>query len=192
MCLPVPVVTGGLPRNGKRDSRRYARFPVSIRYSPPFAFAKSAFNASQRLTKNHSRMECTVENRKTNLKLRSSTASFHMLFAAVIVSVFCTRSAAAPGPTLIEFCHAGDDGLSQRLADEVDKALSRSSDFIVSSGRKPSTLIVTIPTNVDWKQIDKQTRAFYKVEFSSTDGRNLGSYKGSCWDGDLASVPARS
>jgi hypothetical protein len=46
--------------------------------------------------------------------------------------------------TLVEFWHVGDDGLSQRLRDEVESAFQRSSDFTSSSGKKPGTLVVYI------------------------------------------------
>jgi hypothetical protein len=72
--------------------------------------------------------------------------------------------------TPVEFWHVGDDGLSERLADAVDKAFERSSDFTPSSGKKPGTLVVYIPENVDWTKKLGRTKVLYHVEFKSIDG----------------------
>jgi hypothetical protein len=46
-------------------------------------------------------------------------------------------------------------------------------------------MIVTIPTNVDWKERGTRTRVFYTVEFTSSNDRNLGKKKGECWENEL-------
>jgi len=91
----------------------------------------------------------------------------------------------------VEFWHVGDDGLSERLAEEVDRAFLRSPDFKPSNGRKPGTLIVHIPTNVDWRRIGNRLQVLYVVEFSSTNGQKLGVHKGSCWENQLAECADR-
>jgi hypothetical protein len=110
------------------------------------------------------------------------------LLAVIIVvptvALFAAQTASTK-PTLVEFRHVGDDGLSERLADQIERAFRLSADFTLSSGRKPGTLIVTIPTNVDWKQVGGRTQVLYTVEFTSSDDHNLGSSKGSCWEGAL-------
>ena len=63
--------------------------------------------------------------------------------------------------------------------------------FALSSGGKAGTLVVTIPTNVDWRQVGKRTQVLYTVEFSSTEGRNLGVRKGSCWEDELEKCAAQ-
>jgi hypothetical protein len=55
----------------------------------------------------------------------------------------------------------------------------------LSSGKKPGTLIVTIPNHVDWKDEGKRTRVYYITEFTSVDNRPLGASRGSCWDNEL-------
>jgi hypothetical protein len=50
--------------------------------------------------------------------------------------------------------------------------------------RRP-TLIVVVPTNTRWKQVDARTEIVYAVEFASTDGRALGASSGSCWEVEL-------
>lgn len=66
--------------------------------------------------------------------------------------------------TLVEFWHTGDDGLSQKLAYQVERAFERSLDFTVSTGQQIGAMIVRIPTNVDWKQVGKRTRMLYQFE----------------------------
>lgn len=98
--------------------------------------------------------------------------------------------AASNKPTPIEFWHVGDDTLSERLAEQTEVLFMQSPDFTLSSGRKPGTLIVTIPTNVEWKRVDKRDRVRYTVEFSWRDGQKLGVRTGSCWDDKLAECAA--
>ena len=100
----------------------------------------------------------------------------HLLIgiAAFMATTTWAIGVASTKSTPIEFWHVGDDALSERLAEQTESLLMRSSDFKLSSGRKPGTLIVTIPTNVEWKRIDKRDRVRYTVEFSSTDGQKLG------------------
>jgi len=90
----------------------------------------------------------------------------------LITMATCTSLSASAQRTLVEFWHTGDDGLSQKLADEVERAFERSPDFILSTGRKPGALIVAIPTNVDWKKIRERTQVLYQVEFGFADNKN--------------------
>jgi hypothetical protein len=59
------------------------------------------------------------------------------LLMAVLAGSASTR------PTLVELWHVGDDGLSPRVADQVETAYKRSPEFVLSSGHKPGTLVVT-------------------------------------------------
>jgi hypothetical protein len=103
------------------------------------------------------------------------------------ILMFCTNFAFAGStkPIPVEFWHVGDDGLSERLADCTEKAFKQSTVFRLSSGRKPGTLIVEIPTNVGWERIGKRVQVHYSVNFSLVDGRKLDTKTGSCWDNDL-------
>ncbi len=79
----------------------------------------------------------------------------------------------------------GDDSLSQKLAANVERAFKDSPDFALSSGRKPGTLVVTIPTNVAWNKVGKKTQVSYTVKFSSLDGQEIGLHNGVCWEDTL-------
>lgn len=95
-----------------------------------------------------------------------------------------------PRKTLVEVWCGGDDGLTQKLRDSLEKTFQSSSDFQLSSGKKPGTLVVTIPTNVPWKQVRNRTRVLYNVDFASASGLRLGGSRGECWDSDLARCAA--
>ncbi len=120
-----------------------------------------------------------------------------MLFSMAAVSLFATLCAAKADqarPTLVEVWCVGDDGLTQRLRDALENAFKSSSNFRLSSGKKPGTLVVTIPTNVVWeqaKQADRRTKVLYSVEFASADDQNISSSTGSCWDDALAKCAAQ-
>ena len=109
-------------------------------------------------------------------------------YAVTILALFIVFSAleASPtGKTMVEVWSGGDDGLTLRLRASLEKAFKSSPEFVLTNGKKPGTLIVTIPTNVEWKQVGKRTKVLYKVEFASVDNQPLGGSNGSCWDDAL-------
>jgi hypothetical protein len=65
-----------------------------------------------------------------------------------------------------------------KVADAVRHALSSSSVFISSFGKKPGSLIVFIPTHVSWIKKGGQITIQYTVLFRSVDDQELGSSKG--------------
>jgi hypothetical protein len=101
---------------------------------------------------------------------------------AVLLVVQTTAGSASARPTLVEVWSGGDDSLTTGLRNVLENAFKSSSNFVLSSGKKPGTLIATIPTHVEWKRAGKRTKVFYTVEFTSVDGQPLGVTKGSCWD----------
>ena len=76
--------------------------------------------------------------------------------------------------------------LTRGVRDALETAFASAADFVPSYGKKAGTLVVTIPTNVDWKDSGKRTRVFYTVEFTTADEKKLRTRKGSCWEGDYA------
>jgi hypothetical protein len=78
-----------------------------------------------------------------------------------------------------------------RLKDALESAFKSSSDFTLSSGKKPGTLVVLIPSHVKWNQIGTRTQVLSSVEFASTDNENIGVSTGSCWDDALAKCAAQ-
>ncbi|MFL6301409.1 MAG: hypothetical protein ACJ71N_12470 [Terriglobales bacterium] len=119
--------------------------------------------------------------------MSSSVIRVSVIIAALFLFVtVCIADANVIKPIPVELWHVGDDALSQRLAEKVESAFKRSPDFVLSSGRKQGTLIASIPTNIEWKYVAKQTQVFYNVEFSSVDGKKIGLSKGSCWADELS------
>jgi hypothetical protein len=108
------------------------------------------------------------------------------IVVAFLLIAVCTNGApAAKSTTPVEVWRGGDDGLTQRLAAALEDAFRSSPYFTLSTGKKPGTLVVTIPTNVGWKQVGGRTLVRYAVEFASTDNQSIGRSRGSCWDGAL-------
>jgi hypothetical protein len=107
------------------------------------------------------------------------------------ISGTCALYGAPAKSTLGEVWTGGDDGLTQQLRDAVERKFKSSSDFVSSSGKKPGTLIVTIPTHVAWTQHGTRTHVRYRVEFSSSDGVGIGKSSGSCWDDNFSVCAAQ-
>ena len=123
-----------------------------------------------------------------------SISSWARLPFIVVIFLSLTGFAAdAPAAkrTLVEVWSGGDDGLTQRLRDGLEKAFGSSPDFNLSSGKKQGTLVVTIPTHVKWMQVGKRTYIDYTVEFTSTNPHNLGTVTGSCWDDEITQCVAQ-
>lgn len=97
--------------------------------------------------------------------------------------------------TFVELWCGGDDNLTQGLCRAVESEFGSSRDFVLlvdESNRESETkLIVTIPTNVDWKERGGRTKVFYTVEFKSTTDKKLGKKKGACWENDLKSCASQ-
>jgi hypothetical protein len=124
---------------------------------------------------------------ENDMPLRSLGIGICLLLAITLVSSNAMGSTPeTPRRTLVEVWCGGDDGLTQRLRDSIENEFKLSSDFQLGEGKKPGTLIVTIPSNVSWRQESGRNRVLYTIDFTSTDGRHLGSSKGRCWDDDLA------
>jgi hypothetical protein len=88
-------------------------------------------------------------------------------------------------PVPLEIWRRGDDGLTLRFADALEGAFRASSVFTMSSGKKPGTLVVTIPDHVEWERVGNQTKVIYTLEFSTESSGRIGSSVGTCWDDDL-------
>lgn len=113
---------------------------------------------------------------------------------AAMVAVSLIVTACAMGTyakqTPVEVWRGGDDGATLRLTDALEATFRASPALVLSSGKKPGTLVVTIPTHVGWKQIGGRNQLLYTVDFTSADGRNLGTTTRACWDDALGECAA--
>lgn len=114
----------------------------------------------------------------------AKTAIFTMIAATVVIAL-SFQSVCADPHIPVEVWRVGDDGLSMKLSDAVETEFKASPRFILSSGKRSGTLIVTIPTNVGWKQFGKRMQIRYSVEFSSIHQEKLGSKTGVCWEDSM-------
>jgi hypothetical protein len=104
--------------------------------------------------------------------------------AMVVMPVGFAREPASK-PVMIEVWRGSDDGLTVRLAEAVERSLKASGKFVLSRGKKPGTLLLTIPQHVDWKKTGDRMQVSYTVAFSTADNRELGSGTGTCWEDKL-------
>lgn len=121
------------------------------------------------------------------------------LLAAVFSSAIVADGPVAvrTAPTLVEIWRGGDDGLTLRLTDSITKAFKSSPDFELSSGKKEGTLIVLIPTHVQWTRLGwrpfaRRTRISYRVEFKmlGKSAEPVDTLAGSCRDDHMANCAA--
>jgi len=118
----------------------------------------------------------------------------HHLRSLPVLAAFFGMAAcvhASPAVTPVEVWRGGDDGLTVKFADALQTAFGSSSAFALSSGKKAGTLVVNIPSNLQWKEINGRTQVLYTVDFTSVDGRKLGTMKGSCWEDSLSECAAK-
>jgi hypothetical protein len=109
-----------------------------------------------------------------------------------VTSVCVANDDAPTNRTFVDVRADGDDGLTQRLADALEKAFRGSPDFTVVTKAEKNTLAVVIPTNVDWRKLGKRTQVLTPIEFSSDDtNKILKVIKIACWDDMLSECADR-
>jgi len=79
---------------------------------------------------------------------------------------------------------SGDDGLTQRFADAIRHAVSKSGDLILAAAGE-GQLIMTIPTHVRWQNAGDKVRFQRVVVFADRSAKQIGISTGDCWDGAL-------
>ena len=109
---------------------------------------------------------------------------------ALVALAACATSPTSAKTTLVEVWRGGDDGLTSRFADALEATLRGAPEFSLSSGKVPGTLVVTIPTNLTWRQVGERTEVTYSVEFTGVPAQPLGSSRGSCLEDRLQDCAA--
>lgn len=96
------------------------------------------------------------------------------IFFALLITISAAASLGGTGKrTLVEFWHTGDDGLSQKLADQVEGAFARSPDFTLSRGQQPGAMIVTIQQIWTGSRSVRERGCFIKLNSISNDRETL-------------------
>ncbi len=123
--------------------------------------------------------------------MRARLATISLILVAMAACTHAPPSSVPGAPTPVEVWRGGDDGLTLRLADTLENAFRRTSDFALGTGEKPGTLIVTIPSNVTWIKIGSRTEVDCYVTFSGVSSQVLGGSRGRCWEDDLETCADR-
>lgn len=100
-----------------------------------------------------------------------------------------TGQTQAPAPILAELRVGGDDGLTQRFADAIRRAIEFSEDFALPRAHQ-GQLIMTIPTHLSWQEDQGKLNFEYLVLFTDRDSRNLGTSTGTCGESDMETCSA--
>jgi len=108
-----------------------------------------------------------------------------LLAPTAITACAATVSSPPVGQTPVEVWRGGDDGLTSHFADALEEAFRASSEFALSTGKVPGTLVVTIPTNLTWKQVAGRNEVTYLVQFTGAASEPLGSSSGNCGEEQL-------
>lgn len=110
-----------------------------------------------------------------------------VLLSLSLVTVAAGCAATAPrSVTAVEVWRVGDDGLTLKFSEAVEAELRANASFVLSRGKKPGTLIVRIPSNVEWEPAGSDTRVKYEVAFETADSKHLRVKKGSCLESSLS------
>jgi hypothetical protein len=131
-----------------------------------------------------------VTRRKADvMPINSITLSVIMIVATFVAAAYAEDKGAAK-QRLVEYIYSGDDiRVDRQIAAEVKNALKQSSDFTLSGGQKPGTLIIFSPKGANEKLVNKRCKDFYVVEFLLVDSpewdlfdspNKIGEGKGSC------------
>lgn len=99
-----------------------------------------------------------------------------------ILCVFAALEIAASEPMMVEVRTGGDDELTQRLADQVRATFAAAPDYTADTSAK--RLIITIPTHIQWREINGNTKIAYHAEIAL--GSKSIRHSGSCWEAGMA------
>jgi len=100
--------------------------------------------------------------------------------------VGCTKNLSSDSKKIpVMLFVGGDDSLTLKLANALEKEFGSSKNFTINNDETPETLIVTIPTHLEWKKIEERIRAYYIIKFSSVYNQILLISAGSCFEDDM-------
>ena len=110
-----------------------------------------------------------------------------ILFAAAGPDLACDQTDRAP----VNVLRVGDDGLTNRLGEAIEKAFDACSGFKVAQFDVSRwSLAVTILHNVTWKMVNGRTKVFFGVEYVVRQKEHT-TLSGSCWEDQLTDCAAQ-
>lgn len=112
------------------------------------------------------------------------------VFLGSALAAGCSGNASPATPTPVVIWRVGDDGLTLRFTEAVKAAFKASSQFSEGRSDQPGALIVTVAGHVSWKEVGKRVRVSYRVTYSDTAERLLGTARGKCWEEHLSKCAA--
>lgn len=125
------------------------------------------------------------------MQLNSHYRNYAIILIFCFLIASCTYESSHSNIRPIELWVSGDDALTTELADALEKAFKSSKDFIMSNEKLPGTLIVSIPTHVQFEHFGSRTKVFYTVEFSTIHNEKIGTSTGSCMDNNLSECTSK-
>src|SRR5262249_336589 len=88
-----------------------------------------------------------------------------LIIALPVETISSTSRTSSPKAIPVEIWRVGDDGLTLRLAGALEEAFKTSHGFVLSRGRKPGSLIVSILQNVRWDRVVGQVLLVNPAQF---------------------------
>jgi hypothetical protein len=111
-------------------------------------------------------------------------------FAALLIASYASAGSDGTEPlTRIELWCVGDDGLTQRFRDALERAIKNNNEFTLAFGHEPrssTTMVVTIEDHLSWRPVRTRAEVSYKIKFEDSKGKKLGNSAGSCWEDKLS------
>ncbi|MBN1567819.1 MAG: hypothetical protein JXA73_08215 [Acidobacteria bacterium] len=117
--------------------------------------------------------------------LRRSDPVIAAMVVVACMGLMACGTDSPSGKQRVEIWRGGDDVLTMQLKDAVESAFRASPDFALSSGKKPGTLMVMIPSRAKFKQVGLRKQVLFDATFSNVEGKNLAASTGACWDDSL-------
>lgn len=90
------------------------------------------------------------------------------VFHFVHIGVYAQSESSDSKKTPVILITGGDDGLTSRFVDALEKAFHASQNFTIDDTcEKQETLLVTIPTHLKWEELGEKIKVYYIVKISS-------------------------
>lgn len=116
-----------------------------------------------------------------------------------IIALTCTGCIAATHrqnqPLAVEFWVGGDDGATERFANELKRAFRSDTSFAVLETTSTNHVQIVIESNVNYKELPAGDRISYKIKFMRQYPENavsLGKSSGSCLADQLQICAAKA